>query len=145
MRVNWWTRRKGADDGVVLHMNVSGELRAVFENDAVADDAIVRDVRVGHDEIVAADARDVAAFVRAAVGGGKFAEFIGVAHFEPGALAVIGEVLRIAADGGERIKMVVAAKSRRAAHHRVVIDNAAVAEFHFVADNGESADSNILS
>ena len=102
MRVNWCTRRERADHGVVVHMNVAGELRAVFEHDAVADDAIVRDVRVGHDEIVAADARDVAAFVRAAVGGGEFAEFVGVARFEPGALAVIGEILRVAADGRKR-------------------------------------------
>ncbi len=67
MRVNWCTQAERADHGVIVHMNVAGELRAILENDAVAEDAIVGDVRIGHDEIVAADAGDIAALVRAAV------------------------------------------------------------------------------
>ena len=77
----------------------------------VADDAIVRDMRVGHDEIVAAHAGDAAAFDRAAVYGGEFAEFVGVADLQRDALAVVGQILRIAADDREGIE-VVSAPSR---------------------------------
>ena len=102
--------------------------------------AIVADVRVGHDEIVAADARGAAAFHGAAIHGGEFAEFVVIADFERDALAVVCEILRIAADYAERIEVIVASEARGAFDHGVRFDDAAFAEFDFVADDGESVD-----
>ena len=105
----------------------------------IADHAIVADVRVGHDQIVAADARGAAALDRAAMHGAELAKLVRVAHFEPHALARVGQILRIAADDGKRVHMIVAAERGRALDHGVRFENAAVAEFHFVAHDGECA------
>ena len=66
MRQNWCTGRKRAHGGVILHRDVAGQRGAIGENSVAADDAIVRDVRTRHEQIVAADARDAAALHGAA-------------------------------------------------------------------------------
>src|ERR1700733_6573719 len=132
---------EGADGGVVLDLNVSGELRAIGENDAVADDAIVADVGIGHDQIVAADARGAAAFDGAAMHGAEFTKIVGVAHFQAGALARERQILRIAADDGERMHVIVLAELRRTVHHGVRLKHAAVAELDIVAHHGARADA----
>ena len=38
-----------ADGGIIVHVDVPGELRAIHKYGVVADHAIVGDVRVGHD------------------------------------------------------------------------------------------------
>ena len=56
---------------------------APFDQDhVIADHAIVPDVRVGHDQVVAADARRAAALDRAAMHRAEFAELVRIAHFE---------------------------------------------------------------
>ena len=72
-----------ANHRVILHVDVAGQLRAIFQHHAVAEDAVVRHVRVRHDQVVAADARDVAALHRAAVHRREFAKFVCVADFQP--------------------------------------------------------------
>src|SRR5580698_6429939 len=92
---------KRADPGVVLDHDVSGELHSVCEDDVIADYTVVADMRVGHDQVVAADPRRAPALDRAAVYGAKLAELVGIAHFEPYALARVGQILRIAAYDGK--------------------------------------------
>jgi len=129
-----------ADGGIVFDGYMTGERGAVDENCAASDLTIVTDVRVGHDQVVAADASGAAAFYCAAIDGGKFAEFVFIAGFERDALASIGEVLRIATDYAERVKVISFSEARGALDHGVGIEDGAFAEFDFVADNGERAD-----
>ena len=133
-------RAEGADLGVIFDGDVAGESGAVDENGVIADEAIVGDVRVGHDQVMAADAGDGAAFDRAAIDRTEFAEFIFVADFEGNALAPVSEVLRVAADDGERIHMIFLAEARRPLNYRVMIEAAAVAEFDLVANHCVGAD-----
>ncbi len=81
-----------------------------------------------------------AAFYGAAIDRGKFAEFILVADFEGNAFAPVSEVLRVAADDGERIHVIFLAEARGALDHRVVVEATAVAELDFVANDGVGAD-----
>src|SRR5262252_7419801 len=92
---------EGTDRGVVFDLNVTGELCTIDENGAVSDDAVMADVRVGHDELVAADPRDSAALDRAAMDGAVLAKFVRIANFEVNALAGVGQILGIAADHGK--------------------------------------------
>ena len=99
-----------ADPGVVLDHDVPGELRSIGEDHVIADHAVVTDVRVGHDQVVAADASRAATLDRAAVHGAELAKLVRLAHFESHALARVGQILRVAADDGERVDMIVAAR-----------------------------------
>ncbi len=115
---------------------MAGKRRSVDENRVIAHHAIVADVRVGHDQVVAADASDAAALLRAAANRAKFAEIIAIADFERYPLAGKRQILRIATNSGERIKMIRPAKSRRALHHGMMIDDAAIAKLDLVAHHG---------
>ena len=134
-----------ADLRVVFDGDVAGESGAIHEDVEIAELAVVPDVRVRHDEIVAADARDAAAFYRAAIHRAEFVEFIVIADFDGNALAFVGEVLRIAADDSEGIDVVGAAQARGAVHDGVMIEDAAVAELDFFADDSEGADFCVLA
>jgi hypothetical protein len=133
-------RAEGADLGVIFDGDMAGESGAVDEDGVIADEAIVGDMGVGHDQVVAADAGNRAAFYGAAIDRGKFAEFIFVADFEGNAFAPVSEVLRVAADDGERIHVIFLAEARGALDHRVVVEATAVAELDFVANDGVGAD-----
>src|SRR6185437_2867197 len=102
------------DGSVIFDNDVTGELGAIDEDHVVADHAVVADVRVGHDEVVAADARDAAALYGAAVHRTELAEVIRVAHFELHTLAGVGEILGIASYDGEGMNMIVTTELRRA-------------------------------
>ena len=67
----------------------------------VADLAVVRDVHVGQQPVVVADAGDAAAVAGAAVDGDEFADQVAVADDQLGALAGELLVLRRAAERGE--------------------------------------------
>jgi hypothetical protein len=118
---------ESADGGVVFDGDVAGERGAIDKNRVAADLAIVADVRVGHDEIVAAEARGAAALERAAIHRGEFVKFIIVADFERDAFTSVGEILRVATDDAERVEVVAASKTRGTLHHRVRFEDAAVA------------------
>jgi hypothetical protein len=128
---------------VVFYGDVAGEGGAVDENIVVAELAVVADVRVRHDEIVAAEPRGAAAFYRAAIHRGKFAKGVVVADFDSYALPGEGEVLRIAADNREGVHAIILAEARRALHDGVMIEDAAIAKLDFVANDGVGADANI--
>ncbi len=131
---------EGADRGVVFHRHVAGQRGAVDEFRVVADLVVVADVRVIHDQIVIADTRDAAAFGRAAIYGAEFAKSVFVADFERHALSGEGAILRIAADDGEGINAILAAKARGALNDRVMLQNAAFTELNIIADHGIRAD-----
>ncbi len=104
--------RKGADGGEIFHGDVAGQSGAVGENGLVADVAIMRDVRVGHEQAAAADGGGAAAADCAAADGDVFAESIFVADDEMGFFAGKFQILGIAADGAEGMENIVAARDR---------------------------------
>src|SRR5208282_295481 len=136
---------KGADRGVVLDDDVPGKLRSVDQDDAIADDAVVADVRVGHDQAVAADAGHASTLDRAAMHRAEFAKLVCIAHFELDALAGVGQVLRVAADDRKGMEVVVAAERRWTFHDRVRFEDAAIAQLDLVADDGAGPDPHALS
>ena len=57
MRVNWWTRLPPLDDGEIVYLHFSRNLRGVTDDDVVFQHTVVGDVRIGHDEAVTPDDR----------------------------------------------------------------------------------------
>jgi hypothetical protein len=132
-------RAQAADDGMIAHDDMSRQSGVVGENRLVPDYAIVRDVRVGEEEITVADDRFLAG-TRAAMDGGKFAEGVALADFEMGRLALVFQVLRLEADGRVRKKFIPRANFARPFDRRVMTDLAALAQFNVRADDGVGSD-----
>ena len=82
--------------------DVAAQGRGIGQDDVVADDAIVRDMGVGHDQRVAANAGQSAALDGAAVDGDKLANLVVVADLEARRFAGVGDVLRRHADRTRR-------------------------------------------
>ena len=70
---------------------------------------------------------------RAAIHGGELAKHVAIADLEPRGLALVLEVLRRVADGGELEDLVVGADGGRALDDRVRSDPGAGADAHAVA------------
>jgi hypothetical protein len=122
--------------------DVTGQQDAVSHHHAVADVAIVGDVRAGHEEIVVADRR-FALVVQAAVDADVLANDVAVADDQPGRGAVEAEVLRWETDGGAGINLILDAHDRGPldVDHRP--DLAAVANGDAGLDDGIGADLNV--
>ena len=77
----------------------------------IAERAVVRDVRVGHEQIVIADARHALIADGAAVDGAELADHVAIADLQARRLAGVFLVLRRLADRGELEDLVVARRS----------------------------------
>jgi hypothetical protein len=102
--------RESADGGPLFDGDVSGECGGVGHDDVVADEAVVSDMCVGHDEAMTADLRELAAFDGAAMDGDVFADLVMVADLEASGFTFVGKILRAHADDGEREDAIVAAE-----------------------------------
>ena len=104
-----------------------------------AQRAIVRDVAVGQDVIVRADARDLAVAGRA-VDGDVFAEGVVVADFRARDAALPFQVLRLQSDAGEGKNFILLAQLRVAVNDDVRMQFAFVAQRDVFADDAIRAD-----
>lgn len=128
-----------AHDDFVAHGDVPGQGRGVGQDVVVADHAVVGDVRVGHHQVVRADAGHSAAALGAAMDGRKFADPVAVANDKRALFTAEFQVLGFAADAGHRMDMVFGAESREAFDLGSGVNDCFVADVNTVFDNGERA------
>src|ERR1051325_1405967 len=82
-----------ADVRAVRDLHVPGQRRAVSHNHTIAEDAIMRDVGLGHDQAIVARLRDDPPALRAAMNGDEFAYAIAPADARLGGLSLVFQVL----------------------------------------------------
>ena len=87
-------RTKRADLRPLLHLHVAAQGRRVGQNNVIADFAIMRDVRLSHNQDMAPHASHAAAFYGAAADGNELANLVVVADFKTGRFAGVGQILR---------------------------------------------------
>src|SRR3954468_19446691 len=102
-------RRECTDGRPLLDYHVSGKRGIVGHDDMVAHKAIVRDVRVSHEQAVAAELSQPPATGRAAVDGDAFADLVMVADLEARLLTLELQVLRLHAQRHEWENPIIAA------------------------------------
>src|SRR5882672_5132854 len=73
---------KPAEHGIVPDLDVTGKRRHIGKDRVVADPAVVRDMHVGHDPVVVADARDARVLHGAAAESAVLADGVAVADLE---------------------------------------------------------------
>ena len=108
-----------ADIGAVVNLDVTGERRGVCHYNLVSQKAIVRDVRLRHQQISVADLGQTAAALRAAMNGDEFADVISIADFNACRFAAVFQILRRKSDGNERENFIVIADLRIAVNDDV--------------------------
>ena len=109
-------RAERANLGIVTDQHVSAKRGGVGHDDVISDHTVVRDVTVGHDQAMAAEAGYTAAFDGAATDRDKFADLVVIANFKTCGLACISKVLRRHSDRGEREKCITRPNFGRAFH-----------------------------
>src|SRR5690242_15593703 len=112
-----WAQR--SDYCPVFYRDVAAQRCGVDQHYVVADLAVVADVGVGHDEAVAADLRQGAAFYRSAMDAGVLADQVAVADFETRGFVLVGVILRADADDRKRPDAVLAAELCWAVYYHV--------------------------
>ena len=127
-------RAKSADRGPLLDDNVAAKRRRIGENDVIANDAIVRNVGICHDERVAAHVGEPAALYGATIDSGELADHIVISYFEPGCFARITHVLRCEPDRAKGKELIMCADPARAFHHNVRNELTCLAQFNLRTD-----------
>ena len=100
----------------------------------------MRDVGVGHDEVVAAEASQASAFDGAAIDGDEFADDVVVPDFKARGLAVVADILRREADGRKRKEVIMRPDFRGPIDRNVGDQVAGFAKFDVWADGAVRAD-----
>ena len=135
--------RVSADARTVGDLNVPGKRRRVCHDDIASELAVVSDVGLRHEEIVAADAGDAAAAGGAAMDSYKLANVVSLADLNCRRFTAVLEVLRCMADRDEWEYVRAAADRRTAVYRDVRIELDAVSKCYFIAYRAERSDETV--
>ena len=108
-------RRQASDTGPVFDHHVAGHVDCVRENDVVPDFAIMRHVRIRHDQAVTPDDR-LARGPRSTIECGVLTHHRAVPHEQMGGFTFVLEILRITSDDGALRDLALLAQRRIPLH-----------------------------
>src|SRR5690606_9677667 len=140
--------RQTAQDGPIAYVDMARELDAVGDDGMAADLAVMRNMHIGHDPVVVAQASHAHVLRRPPIDGDVIAYGVAVADLEPGGFVAVFLVLGNAADGAETIEIVVctyrgvAVDDTMRAHggarpdHDVITDDAVWPDAYIAGDPG---------
>ena len=136
--------RKGAERRVIFYDDVTGKRSAVCEYDVIAYVAIVRDVRLRHEEIIGADLSNIAAAFGPAMQSRELTKRVALARAQPAPLAAILQIMRHLSSRYEWEKDRAAPEFRRAfddamARHAHIVVQYHVVAYDRVRSNGDIA------
>jgi hypothetical protein len=123
---------------------MSGKIGAIREDDPVANDAVVSDMRISKKQIVVADNRLPAAAFGTPVQSDKFSHDVTITQAQGGLLAVKFEILGRGADRGELKDLVVAANLRPTFDDGMRTDGSTRGDTHMLADHGKGPDLDVF-
>jgi len=132
-------RAKRAYHSPFFHGDVPGERGCIHQHGVIANLTIMPDVGIGHDENMAANPGNAAAFIGAAIDGHILADDVVLADFEPGWFTAIGDVLRLDAKRGEWKDPIVIADLSRPLNYYVRHELAMLTEFHIGTNKAKRA------
>jgi len=118
---------------------VTGQERAIGNDDVVAQSTVVRDVTMRHEKVVRPDQRVLVAAI-GAVHRDMLAENVVIADAQPCGRALVLEVLRRITDDAACVKRIVRADRRQACKKDVRSDDACRADCHALVDDRIGAD-----
>src|SRR5579883_317996 len=129
--------RQATENDPIADLHVPAQGDAVGEDRVASHEAVVRDMRVGHEEIIIADAGDALVVHGAAVDRAALAKDVAVTDLEASRLAPIFLVLWRISDGGERVNPVLGTDRGRTIDDDVGSDDRAPTDANLRADHAE--------
>jgi hypothetical protein len=118
---------------------------SVHKYGVIADQAIMADMSVRHDQVAATNAGDPSALNRSPIHRGELAKLVCVAYLQRHPLASVCQILRIATNDGKRINVITASEPRGALYHGVMLENAAFAQVNLATHYREGSNLNVTS
>src|SRR5690242_21362612 len=134
-----------ADVRAIFDHDVSGECRGVGHDHAVANQTVVCNVRLGHDQTIVADLRQHAAARGAAMYRHELSNFIALPDSRLGRFAFVLQILRGEPDRDERKNLRLRANERSPIDHAMRVESHALAEFDLVADDAVRSDETVVT
>lgn len=128
----------------MLDLHMPAQHDRIGHDDTIFDEAIVGNVRVGHQIAVVADASDSFIFLSTAIHGDAFAEDIAVSDDDLGRRSLVGQILRFAADHASRKEAVVSANGGMTGDGDIVFETCATPDLGICADDTMMSDANIV-
>jgi hypothetical protein len=133
-----------ADDYPISNFHVSAQGNAVCHDHVVADNAVMRYVRVSHEKTIAPNGC-LAALDCSAIERYELANHGPLANLQNGWLAFILQVLRRASDGCSLVDLAITTKARAIVDSGVGPDPRSVPNHYIILNNGVRAYVNIFS
>ncbi|MNP13907.1 hypothetical protein D3C76_1062070 [compost metagenome] len=127
-------------DRPVPHVHMAGQRRVVDQDAMIANDTVVTDVRIGHDQVVVTDRGFRTVLHGATVNGHAFADHIVIADHQTRRFTLVLEVRGVFADRGKLVDAVVPADAGRALEHHMRADDRALPDLDIGAYDRPRAD-----
>jgi len=112
----------------------------IGQDHAIADNTIVGNVGIRHDQVVIAHPCHATTFHRSAIDGDELANLVVIANFQLSGLAGVSDVLRRQSDGRKWKEAVIGANFGRALHRDVRNQVASFAKLHLWPNHTVGAD-----
>jgi hypothetical protein len=122
------------DVGAVIDSDVTGQRGGVGHNDVIANQAIVRDVSLGHQKAIVADLCQAASASGAAMDGDELPNARAAAYYGSCFLSGELQILRRQANRHKRVDVRLVIDLRAAINHAMRINDDAFAEDYVVAN-----------
>lgn len=137
-------RNATAESSIVLNAHMPTEHDGVGHNHSIFDDAIMCDVRVGHEVAVVTDRRDAFVFFGTAIDGYAFAEHIAITDDDLCGRTLVGQILRLATDDTAWEQPIVSTDSRVPGESHTVFQACPSANLDVGADDTVVTDANVF-
>ncbi len=133
------------DIGAVFNGDMAGQGRGIRHQHVVSDQAVVRDMRLGHQEAIVAEPGNAATAFGAAVDGDEFANPIAATDLGHGWFARKLQILWRQSYRNEWVQMSLVPDARPAVDHTMAVNPHAIAQNHLVTNDHVRADHTIAA
>ena len=127
---------------LVGQVHVPGQRGVVRQDRLVADNTVVRDMDIRHEQVVIADNGVSGILDRAATDSTEFTKRIALANRQARRLIRVFQILRIVTDRRELVDVIVLADFRGPVDNDVTVDYGASVDFHTIRDDSVRTDLN---
>src|SRR5690606_9692520 len=129
---------------IITDMDVSTQGGIVSHDQMISQDAVMGDMHIRHQQVVATDPGFALILHRTPMDGATFANNVVVTNNQAGRFPLILLVLTLFSDTGELEYLVVFTNLGRALDHDMRVNHRSRANFHIVPDKGPRSDFNIF-
>ena len=136
---------KGPNRRMISDRHMARERRRIGQNNVIAEQAVMTDMNICHQEIVIADPRLPAASFSASMNIHVFAEYVVVSDSQKRIFTLEFQVLWLKADSSKRIELIVIADRCWSLNHDVRFEAAAVSDFYSGTNSAKRPNDDVLT